>query len=230
MAVSVNGHLSLIDKMVSTGEPKEIYSKHDEKFYTKLILEVTKDTYFLKQYYKIREALYRRDLHLENFSGEEDQYDLDGDIVIVRIGQEVVGGGRINYSKPQSRIPLVLEEEGFYIAELFPDLELENEVYCEISRLALSEQYRCGKKVISLLIEKIVERAKLSGVKYIFTVSPMIQAKIYKMIGRTLGLDFKISAIKVPAKEIYGGITMVLSSTELTPVVEHSKAKEPVMA
>ena len=66
------------------------------------------------------------DLGLKNFSGREDHFDLEGDIIVVRFGTRVVGGCRINYSLPQKREFLPLEQEGFYMVDMFPELKLED--------------------------------------------------------------------------------------------------------
>jgi hypothetical protein len=167
------------------------------------IYEFTTEQRFLEQYYKIREDCYREDLGLDDFSGAEDEYDRIGHIAIVRHGDEVIAGARLVICKPHSGIKLPLEEEGFIIKELFPELGLEDVAYCEVTRLAILPAFREGsvhKELTELMIEKSIKE----GCYYHFSVAPLLQARNSRILGKRLGVLHIIRTdIEVPYKPIY---------------------------
>jgi len=193
---------------------------------SQVVFEVTENPLLLKQYYHLREDVYREDLGLQDFCGEEDHYDLEGDIVIGRMGDNVIGGGRINYSAPEKRSLLVLEEDEFTMQAVFPQFDLSEKIYCEFSRLIIKREYRRGGKLLDLLLKKMLIHVQNQGVEFLFTVSPVRQAALYRSVFYKMGLVYVTEPLKVPAKRIYEGIPMVLSRMELTPIVEERIYKE----
>lgn len=196
---------------------------------SQIVFEVTKNPLLLEQYYHLREDGYREDLGLQDFCGEEDHYDREGDIVIGRMGGNVIGGGRINYSAPEKRSLLVLEEGGFTMQTVFPQFDLSGKIYCEFSRLIIKREYRRGGKLLDLLLKKMLLHVQNQGVEFLFTVSPVRQAALYRSVFYKMGLLYVTEPIKVPAKPIYEGIPMVLSRMELTPIVEERIYKKALL-
>lgn len=196
---------------------------------SRVTFEVTRDPALLQQYYNLREHVYRDDLGLKDFCGAEDQYDIDGEIVVARLGGEVVGGARINYSRPENPKLLVLEENQFKMQDLFPECHLVDKVYCEFSRLVIKKEHRYAGKLLGAFLRVMVIQAQNNDAEYLFTVSPLRQAALYRCIFHKMKLQYLLETIKVPAKKIYEGIPMVLSRMELTPIVEKSTYKELVV-
>lgn len=181
----------------------------------KLSYEFTDDPWMIQQYYKIREKCYREDLSLPDFNGGEDFYDKPSYIAVVRKGDRVIGGARIIISAPEGRVPLSLEEKGFMMADLFPELKLEDKSYCEFSRLAILPEHR-GMDSLQELLRSLSYKAINVGCGAIFAITSIPQARCYRRMFRLLGLDFETrSDIKVPFKPLYGDMKIVLSVSRL---------------
>lgn len=179
--------------------------------------EFTKDPKKLAEYYNLRERCYQVGLGLNSFSGAADEYDASGHILLAKDRGKIVAGARITASTPQHRVQLPLEEPGFVMKDLFPELDLEHKGYCEVSRFAISPEQRftyCLEEMIQRLTDKSVEL----GCHYFFAVAPLVQARCYRKIHRGMGYDYRIlSQVEVPPKPVYGGIKMSLSVSILIP-------------
>ena len=185
-----------------------------------IIIEATNNAFYKEQYYQLREMCYRRDLGIDHFDGSEDDYDRDSIIVIAREGRKVVAGARLTISSPSRPMVLPLEEKGFIMSELFPELKLASKVYCETTRFAIHPDFR--SRAISFLINKeLLKIGNENNCSYQFTVAPLKTSRNNAIIGRKLGLLHKIiEGIKIPYKPIYGKLYekgMVLSITYLYP-------------
>ena len=180
---------------------KDNYKKAE--FLAPLTYEYTTNKALLEQYYQIREECYREGLGLENFSGAEDEYDRIGHIAIARRGNKVIGGIRLTVSTPDSTVRLPLEEEGFMMKDIFPELGLPKLNYCEITRLAVIPTFRVGdtsKELIRLMLQKAI----VENCAYQFSVAPLIQARNYRMLIKQIGfLPIIRTDIEVPEKAIY---------------------------
>jgi len=190
--------------------------------------EYTTDPKLLEQYYKVREQCYREDLHLDDFSGEEDEYDRTGHIIVARKGDVVIGGARLVISTPKNRIKLPLEEEGFQVQELFPDMNLENVGYCEFTRFVVLPEYRKGEACTEIS-RMLVNQAVKEGCLYQFCISPLLQSRNYRAVGKNIGVLHVIRKdIKVPYKDIYRNLNMkgiCFSITYFFPEMEQEGSK-----
>ncbi len=215
---------SSIKIIVEKGIKYEIPENLNENYKNNnLIYEVTKDPYLLQQYYKIREDLYKADLGLKDFSGKQDHFDIEGDIIVIRQGLKVLGGCRINFSIPGQRRYTPLEEDNFCMLNIYPELHLENKIYCEFSRLVLLPEIRHGS-CLKQLVEKAISHSRKRNAKYLFSISPTTQSRIYRHVVSLLNLNFITDKTKqVPYKSMFKELTKIdISYMELTPKVENS--------
>ena len=182
-----------------------------------LRLFFTKDQNTLDQYYKIRERCYRQVKNgPKDFDGHQDVYDISGDILIVTYKDVVVGGARIfdNYQTKKLRLPLETDE--FILHEQLPHLKLDNSSYCEFGRLALLKSFR-HSKILDTIVENLVTYSIARGYRYLFFMSPLVQARCYKQALSRLQVngEFRIYRdIKINGKtpEECGVLDMYLSS------------------
>lgn len=176
---------------------------------------VENDEGHLHQYYRLRENMFISVWGLKHFSGVKDNYDASGLTVLARRSNMVIGGVRINISDVQERAPLPLEGPDLNLAKAFPDLNLEDSAYCEISRLAILPEFQGG----NMLAEgaKILMRyAHDQGCKYVFNMAPLPLSRIYRRSMLKLGLHWDVRHdIIVPDREEFEGIKMVLSVLDL---------------
>ncbi len=177
----------------------------------------TRDPELLSQYADIRESSYQEYLGMEGFDGRLDNYDLISDIVLAVKGNEVLGGARITACDPLHEKILPMEEPGFFLKELLPELRLDKYLYGEYSRLAFKPEYRNGEYSASLY-DRLNNISQMMGLKYIFAIAPITQARSYKnAYKKFFDLDIEIRRdIKVPYKEIYKDIKSEIVLSILT--------------
>lgn len=191
-------------RMLTVGELRYTWEGHTQKQ--------------LQQYFEVRQKTYADHLGLKYFSGKLDWEDLNSEILLVLSGEECVGGARLTVHSDEVNPHLPLEEKGFILKELFPDLNLENATYGELSRLALLSEYRDGIQS-EILYEHIGDKCKELNIKYLFSVSPYNQARRVRRVALSHGFGAEIfKDIRVPPKPIYEGVEMVLSMV-ITPGV-----------
>jgi hypothetical protein len=165
----------------------------------------------LQEYFDVRQYSYAQHLGLRKFSGKLDWQDLNSDILLVIDKNKCVGGLRLTVQCREVTPYLPIEDDDFRLKELFPELDLDNCKYAEISRLALLPAYRSGHQTASIysLVAKKMDETKI---KHFFTVSPLLQAKRVQRIARLLGYEATIfKDIKLPEKNVYEGLEMVIS-------------------
>ena len=188
-----------------------------------IIIEATNNGFYKEQYYQLREMCYRRDLGIDHFDGSEDDYDRDSIIVIAREGRKVIAGGRLTISLPSRPMVLPLEEKGFIMSELFPELKLASKVYCETTRFAIHPDFR--SRAISFLINKeLLKIGNKNNCFCQFSVAPLKITRNYAIIARKLGLLHKIvEGVMVPYKATYTHLNeegIALSITYLYPSIK----------
>ncbi len=187
------------------------------------VYEFTTDKNLLNQYYEIREACYKKDWGLKVFSGVEDSHDRHGDILIVREGEKVVGGGRVVFrysNSPENRLPL--ETEDFLLHELLPEIGSERIMIGEIGRIAVSHEYRGGK--LSKIGLYLFAKAQSYACRYLTMVTPVRQALTYRKLGKRLGADIRIiENVPVAEHPYHNNIEMKLLVCDLAtaPDVQH---------
>lgn len=180
----------------------------------------TKDDDLLNDYYTIREKCYRKVKNgPQNFDGREDLYDRLSDILVVTYRDIVVGGVRIFGNLSCDHIPL--ETKDFRLKKLLPEFDLENNNYCEFGRLSLLDSFR-NHDMLDNIVEDLVTFSIAKGYKYLFFISPLVQARCYQQSLQRIGFygAFKIYRdLKMIDKteDECGGLDMFLSSVEFPP-------------
>ena len=188
-----------------------------------LTYEFTKDPALLQQYYIIRESCYKEVWGLKVFSGAEDSHDRCGDILIVREGEKVVGGGRVvvRYSNsPEKRLPMETDE--YLLHELLPEIGSDRVVIGEIGRIAISHEYRGNK--LSQIGLYLFAKAQSYSCRYLTIAAPLKQALKYRKLGKSLGADIKIiENVPVVEHPYHNNIEMKLLVCDLAtaPDVQH---------
>lgn len=192
-----------------------------------VIYEETRDPGYLHQYYRLREQMFINVWGLKNFSGKVDEYDDQSEIIVARIGNQCIGGCRLTFSAPDDHMQLPMEKEGLELTNHFKELNLDNILYAEISRLAILPEYQ-NSFVMLELIRQMIKRGATKRARYAFTLSPVPLARNYRKASSLFGLKWDIrSDIAIPDREEYEGIRMVLSVLDLTPIY-NKKAKTVV--
>ncbi|NBX03212.1 MAG: hypothetical protein EBR02_03955 [Alphaproteobacteria bacterium] len=187
-----------------------------------VVYEVTNDVGYLHQYYLLRGEMYVRSFGSSHYCGSADSYDEISDIVIARIGNQVIGGCRMTYCHPASprRLPM---EKALVLGDYFPELPLQDVIHLEISRMAILPEFQNSLAMIEI-IRQMFKRAADMKARFAFAISPLAFARNYRKAVALFGLDWQIRRdIEVPADD-YDGLRMVMSVIDLAPIYVH-KAK-----
>lgn len=205
-----SAEMDLTEKYLARRAQKLLPAKQEVKY------EFTQDPGLLHQFYKLREEMFISVWGLKHFTGGEDAFDHSSHIIVARLGKQVIGGTRLTISSPAAPQALPMEHDDFKLSELFPDLGLVNRSYCEFSRAAILPDYQSGP-VMPIGFAKAIQRAIAEGVDYAFTLSPIPMARNYRQTMQAFGFGWNIrSDIKIPERESFEGIRMVLSVMDLS--------------
>lgn len=171
----------------------------------------------LEAYFKIRHKRYCEIWHLRDFFGVRDAYDEQSQFVLALDNDKIVGGVRLYIHGAESGKYLPLEHGDLVLDKLFPLLGLSKLAYFEAGRLAMDESYS-QNVMISGLFNEMLALGKTWDCRYLFAVSPSVQARYYRRIFRGLGADYQIQSIEVPDCPDYEGIPMCLAMLDLAKV------------
>ncbi|SIS47548.1 hypothetical protein [Neptunomonas antarctica] len=177
--------------------------------------EISNNPFFLSQYYKIREDCFRSDLCLSDFNGSKDEYDMLGQILIIREGDLCLGGARLNGRKQGDTVRLPMESETFELRDVCSDILLDNNSYCQWSRLAIDPKFR--KRVnFSLLCEKMLAEAIKLGYLYSFNVTGSVRTRFFQKIHRSLGFSYHtLSHVDIHAEDGFEDLPHLLGVARL---------------
>jgi len=184
-----------------------------------IFFEYTNDPQLLNEYYNIREACYKKDLNLKNFSGKETEYDKKGHILIAKKGNSVIGGVRlfITSNIPNSDL-LPLESKTFRINSIIKNKILAGKKYGEFGRFIVLAKYRKQEIVNQFFIE-VTNKCLSLDTRHIFFISPLNQSRFYKKKFQPLGWQVTVhKEIEIPYTPIYEHLNpnIFLTSMEMT--------------
>jgi hypothetical protein len=195
---------------------KETNNREDNvSINTEFTYEFTDDPELLRAYYTIREQCYKSVWDLKIFSGEEDEHDRIGHLLVVRKGELVIGGARLVIKKPDSPYLLPMEENEFMMKEILPGYDLDNQIHGEVGRFSILPEF-CGGKTLFLGLH-LLAMAQTKHCRYLSTVAPEEQAKKYVAIGKEYGIKIDlIDDAIISDRPYYNNITMKLLIADTT--------------
>jgi len=186
----------------------------------RLTCEITRDPDLLGQYYRIREASFRRDLGLPDFDGSEDERDRSSHILVARYGGRCIGGTRISGRHPGQTLPLPMEEQGLDLHASFPQLRLWENAYCQWSRYVVDPEFRTTA-VLRQFSNAGIDASRALGYVCNFVVAGMARARLYKRLYSILGYRCEIlPGIRIPPEPGFQGLPHLLSVAFLDPDFE----------
>lgn len=122
----------------------------------------------LREYTKLIDKYYENELNLKDLYKEINPKDFNSYFYIVLKNEEVISGARLTVSDKLSQGSLPNEKLGFPYSHYFPELNLENNRYCEISRYSMDERYRKMEIHYINAFSSFHNLTKELGVKYMF--------------------------------------------------------------
>lgn len=183
----------------------------------------------VQQYFSLRTKTFIDQWNLKNFSGEEDSFDKDSIIIIAHKNGKCLGGARLIIKEPNSDFMLPMETNEFRINKLFPELEMHNKRYAELSRVSVINDCRNGIYSAGICKKLIMSKALSLNIDYVFCVTTKSLARVANMSAKKIGIPFEIKPeIKVPDLPTYEGHKMFLSLMDLTKnnSTEYQKGKK----
>lgn len=146
-----------------------------------------------QQYYDIRQAVYK-DAYNDSNVGE-DYIDHVSKIFVAKAGVgNVIGGIRLTVSTPAEPQILPIENCGVNLRELFPEIDFNNVVYGEATRLTVLPDYRDGEVSLKLQMTSKEYLVKEMGAEIGFGCSTLANTKKFKKFFSFLGYNFIIRA------------------------------------
>ena len=215
--VSINTQPVVESQMFNQGIEDALarrYSKSEKRNrIDELTFEFTKDKGLLHQYYNIREQESEAVYGINNYEGGETEFDRKGDILIVRKGNQCVGGVRLLVSTPRLRRKLPIEVEGIDIYKYFPELKQKEMTYGQISAFTILPEFRdvyITNKLFSRAYQKVISL----NTDIIFVTAPILNARLYKQNCASMGLhNVKIHYdIDMPLSPVYEEVKSYLMS------------------
>lgn len=166
----------------------------------------------VSQYFQLRQEQFTDYWNLQSFAGGADNYDVLGNILLLKQSNKCIGGIRLVTSAKDSDTLLPLETEDFRVAKLFPELKIESsDYYGEMGRSALLPDFRKNGEYSKEMYRLLSVKSKEMGHKYSFAVAPVVVARKVRIAFTSFGLHTEIrSDITVPPLPCYEGIEMRL--------------------
>lgn len=197
--------------------------QRDMKTPVETAYEVTKDPGLLHQYYLLRDNLFMHLWGIEKGESAEDEFDAVSDVIIARVGNHCIGGGRLTISKPRARKALPMETKELRLAIALPQIAKES--YGEISRLTILPELHNSAENMELAC-RLMTQAADKGVHYLFMLAPQKTIAHHNKAASLLGLKWQSrSDVEVADREAFDGIKMTLLMLDLSPLAAR-KAKK----
>jgi hypothetical protein len=187
-------------------------------FYTAedVTYEFSTDCTLLREYYEVRQAVYRRRFRTEQFSGEEDEHDRRSRILIAEREKTCVGGCRINVRDPDDDFILPMEDVGFSLREIFWKERYCDLRHAEVSRFAIAgDKYEktIMYRMLSIVFDVLLELE----VSWLFVKSTLPMARNWRKGANLLGFGDNMihTDIDIPECPLHPGIKWYIGRVNL---------------
>jgi hypothetical protein len=205
--VFVAGKDSWFINPLQTAKTIHKISKKQRPDISKVQIQLSKDPELLKQYYDLREDIYKNDSGYKNYSGSENSFDKNGQIFLAIEDGVVVAGARLVVSNNVAKLPHENLEAGFTYQTICSNfnIDLNGTIYSEISALIIKKGFR--NDLLKLLFKSIVQFCRETNIKYIFGVANMKCNRDYKIVFSKIGVkSFIADKIIAPRKPEFNNI------------------------
>ncbi len=139
----------------------------------------TADPSQIKQYSRIIDEQFDTELNLNDVYKNISTRDFRSYYRLIISSDKVVGGFRVVINDPLSEFSLPSEKPGFTFKEMFPELDLLNNSYCEVSRFAVLPEYRRNNNHYVDAFTSTKELMTDKGVRYKFICGSRSRLRLY---------------------------------------------------
>lgn len=181
---------------------------------SELVYEFTRDPGLLHQYFILRDQMFINVWGVEHSLAVKDEYDDKSHILVVRKGNQVVGGTRLTVSTPKHPQVMPMEGDDFNLRKVLPDLNLAQKKYGCISRMAVLP-HGSEEDVVLEIFSHLYRKSIALGLSHWFAVSPKVTARMYRQKLWKLGISYELPEVTIPDRKEYEGIHMQFQKSTL---------------
>lgn len=182
-------------------------------FAEKVACEFTADSGLLHQYYRLRDQQ-----HIGDFArtrAGKDAFDDSSLTIVARKGLLCVGGARITVATAAMPQAMPMEAGELRLSKLFPELDLPEAGYGEISRLvAMADK---NGLVTHELLRGLIKLSVAEDIEYLFALTPLPEARKIQQAMQSLDVNCEVrSDIIIPDSDAEDGVKRVLSVMDVS--------------
>ena len=165
-----------------------------------LVFEFTRDEGYLHQYFLLRGELLSRSYNWGDYTGEREPLDDVSHILVVRRGNQVVGGARLTPRSPRKHVPFVLEHGQMSLIEALPEYKLAYTKHCELGRMALIEEFQ-NKRISFEMFRRLHEKAASLNIRYGFSSVSARSARLFQLMSSHYGFSITdLGHVAIPSR------------------------------
>ena len=142
----------------------------------------SKEPFYIRQYAKIIDESFDEELNLRDVYKKINESDFRSHYRLFMLGKKVIGGFRMVVNDPLTEYSLPSERPEFQFKEAFPELDLLNNRYTELSRFAVLPEFRNNMNHYSDGFKAYKDKMTELGVKYLFLCSSRSRFRVYNRI------------------------------------------------
>ena len=169
-----------------------------------LVFEFTRDEGYLHQYFLLRGDLLSRSYNWDDYTGEREALDDLSHILVVRRGNQVVGGVRLTPRSPRKHVPFVLEHGQMSLIDALPEYKLAYTKHSEVGRMIIMEEFQ-NKRISFEMFRRLHEKAVVLNLRYNFFSVSARSARLFQLICKHYGYRFMdLRHVPIPARNEKG--------------------------
>ncbi len=140
----------------------------------------TRDPDDLRSYTRLIDKYYESELRLPDSYKKIDYNDLNSYFLVGYEEDKLFGGTKISLNNPLVRNSLPNEKLGFNYSLVFPELNLRERRYCEISRTAINEKHRGNSLFYTISFDLFKKLMDKNDIRYMFICASKARLRLYK--------------------------------------------------
>lgn len=171
----MQGNFSWFDSVVNTVKKATKAIKRKRIDFSETRIVIARNPESLKQYYDLREKLYRKKLGFTDYNGQENVFDKTGNVILAIYNEKVIAGARLDFSDCHPKGLMYNdnpEDNGFTYKDIIkkfdPDFR-EGDIYAEICGLVVDG--RVAADFFPRFFEILVNHSKNMDSRYVVGVS-----------------------------------------------------------
>lgn len=135
--------------------------------------------------------------------------------IIAHAGREFLGGATLTISSPAALRDLPMERDELKLLRVFPDLDLQEVSYGEISDVIVMPQPQ-EEEMLEQMLRGLVKMAVVEKVEYVFFAAPLAESRRLQKAMHTIGVPCEVRGnVAMPESDAFEGAVMLLSVMDI---------------